>query len=168
MTLQNDSLKCNLIIITKAQFNNSIFIVNHDNPHLVTQQLLHKLISTSILIFKVCHFEQLPQTNQVSSALELTLLSSEVIFVTIFGMAGMNLGTSVSAATRSAFKFRVGTMSQLQQFHNSLISFFLFKLIYETSAILTAQNLCLCFVVLHSKFHTDFLLYIRVIHCRQQ
>ncbi|CAL6101232.1 Hypothetical_protein [Hexamita inflata] len=43
-----------------------------------------------------CHSEQPPQTTQVSSTLELTLLTSEVIFVTIFGMAGMNLGTSVS------------------------------------------------------------------------
>ncbi|CAL6084137.1 Hypothetical_protein [Hexamita inflata] len=55
----------------------------------------HKLISISYLIFQDCHSEQPPQTTQVSSALELTLLTSGVIFVTIFGMAGMNLGTSV-------------------------------------------------------------------------
>ncbi|CAL5975876.1 Hypothetical_protein [Hexamita inflata] len=55
-----------------------------------TQRYL-KLISTYDLIFQDCHSEQPPQTRQVSSALELTLLTSEVIFVTIFGMAGMNL-----------------------------------------------------------------------------
>ncbi|CAL5982327.1 Hypothetical_protein [Hexamita inflata] len=66
------------------------------NPNLVTQQHYLKLMSISYLIFQDCHFEWPPQTTQVSAALELTLLTSEVIFVTIFGMAGMNLGTSVS------------------------------------------------------------------------
>ncbi|CAL5971465.1 Hypothetical_protein [Hexamita inflata] len=66
------------------------------NPNLVTQQRYLKLISISYLIFQDCHSKQPPQTTQVSSTLELTLLTSEVIFVTIFGMAGMNLGTSVS------------------------------------------------------------------------
>ncbi|CAL6082742.1 Hypothetical_protein [Hexamita inflata] len=76
------------------------------NPNLVTQQRYLKLISISYLIFQDCHSEQPPQTTQVSSALEQTLQASEVIFVTVFGMAGMNLGTSVSVATRSASKFR--------------------------------------------------------------
>ncbi|CAL5970955.1 Hypothetical_protein [Hexamita inflata] len=97
------SLNCNLIISTKAQFNHFIFI-----PQIMTiyksklgyTQRYHKLISTSYLIFQDCHSEQPPQTTQVSSALELTLLTSEVIFVTIFGMAGMNLGTSVQVQSR--------------------------------------------------------------------
>ncbi|CAL6026973.1 Hypothetical_protein [Hexamita inflata] len=111
ITKQNDSLNCNLIISTKAQFNHSIFISQIMTIHkskLSYKQCYHKLISTSYLIFQDCHSEQTPQTTQVSSALELTLLTSEVIFVTIFGMAGMNLGTSVSAATHSASKFRAG------------------------------------------------------------
>ncbi|CAL6088205.1 Hypothetical_protein [Hexamita inflata] len=107
---QNDLLNCNLIISTKAQFNHSIFISQimtiHKSKYI--HNVTSKLISTSYLIFQDCHSEQPPQTTQVSSALELTLLTSKVIFVTIFGMAGMNLGTSVSAATRSASKFRAG------------------------------------------------------------
>ncbi|CAL5972178.1 Hypothetical_protein [Hexamita inflata] len=63
------------------------------NPNLVTQQRYLKLISISYLIFQDCHSEQPPQTTQVSSALGLTLLTSEVIFVTVFEMAGMNLET---------------------------------------------------------------------------
>ncbi|CAL6017526.1 Hypothetical_protein [Hexamita inflata] len=65
-----------------------------------------RLRYTSILIFQHCYSEQPPQTTQVSSTIELTLLTSQIIFVTIFEMAGMNLGTSVSAATSSASKFR--------------------------------------------------------------
>ncbi|CAL6054953.1 Hypothetical_protein [Hexamita inflata] len=45
----------------------------------------HKLISTSYLIFQDSHSEQPPQTTQVSSTLELRQLTSEAIFVTIFG-----------------------------------------------------------------------------------
>ncbi|CAL6010505.1 Hypothetical_protein [Hexamita inflata] len=99
---QNDSLSCNLIS-TKAQFNHSIFISQIMKIHLVTQKCYLKLISISYLIFQDCHSEQPHQTTQVSST--LILLTSEVIFVTIFGMTGMNLGTSVSAATRAS-KFR--------------------------------------------------------------
>ncbi|CAL6066472.1 Hypothetical_protein [Hexamita inflata] len=116
---QNDSLNCNLELTVTlssvlSQLNLIIPSSSHKswqstNPNLVTQQRYHKLISISYLIFQDCHYKQPPQT-QVSSALELTLLTSEVIFVTIFGMAGMNLGTSVSAATRSASKFRAGVI----------------------------------------------------------
>ncbi|CAL6032212.1 Hypothetical_protein [Hexamita inflata] len=94
----NDSLNCNLIISTKARFNHSIFISQIMTIHkskLSYTQRYHKLISTSYLIFQDCHSEQPPQTTQVSSVLELTLLTSEVIFVTIFWMAIMNLGTNI-------------------------------------------------------------------------
>ncbi|CAL5995110.1 Hypothetical_protein [Hexamita inflata] len=76
------------------------------NSKLRTLKRYHELISRLYLIFQDCHSEQHPQTTRVSSALELILFTSEANFVTIFGMAGMNLGRSVSAATRSASKFR--------------------------------------------------------------
>ncbi|CAL6071851.1 Hypothetical_protein [Hexamita inflata] len=112
---QNDSLNCNLIINTKAQFNHSIFISLIVTIHKSKLSYTKTLPQTNLNIIPHphCHSEQHPQTTQVSSALELTLLTSEVIFVTIFGMVGMNLGTSVSAATRSASKFRAGKMQQL-------------------------------------------------------
>ncbi|CAL5997765.1 Hypothetical_protein [Hexamita inflata] len=94
-------LRLNLIIPSQSRKS-----LESTNPTLGTQQRYLKLISTSYLIFQDCHSEQPPQTTQVSSALELTLLISEVIFVTIFGMAGMNLGTNVSVATRSASMFK--------------------------------------------------------------
>ncbi|CAL6048217.1 Hypothetical_protein [Hexamita inflata] len=112
--IQNDSLNCTLIISTKAQFNHSIFISQIMTIHkskLSYTQRYHKLISTSYLIFQDCHSEQLPQTTQVSSALELTLLTSEVIFVTIFGMAGMNLWKRQRILLLSLVR---GTMLQLQ------------------------------------------------------
>ncbi|CAL5993315.1 Hypothetical_protein [Hexamita inflata] len=109
-------------------------------------QRYHKLISTSYLIFQDCHSEQPPQTTQVSSALELTLLASEVSFVTIFGM---NLETSVSAATRSASK---GTL--FNQF-----------LPVQTHLLLKAKPLqyiyCIKSVFVFCKFQTDFFLYYR-------
>ncbi|CAL5991682.1 Hypothetical_protein [Hexamita inflata] len=60
-------------------------------------------------------------------------LSSEVIFVTIFGM---NLGTIVSAATRIASKFRAGN-------NDSLISFFLFRLTYSFGLQFMNNGLCI-------------------------
>ncbi|CAL6024571.1 Hypothetical_protein [Hexamita inflata] len=114
------------------------------NPNLVTQQRCLKLISISYLIFQYCHSKQPPQTTQVSSALELTLLTSEVIFVTIFGMAGMNLGTSVSAATRSASKFRAGNnVITLQSVSSCSGSFTLES---ETSAIYQLHKICVCII----------------------
>ncbi|CAL5999276.1 Hypothetical_protein [Hexamita inflata] len=88
-----------------------------------------------------------PQTTQVSSALELTLLTSEVIFVTIFGMAGMNLGTSVSAATRSASKFRAGNnVITLQSVSSCSGSFTLES---ETSAIYQLHKICVCVLLFY-------------------
>ncbi|CAL6004813.1 Hypothetical_protein [Hexamita inflata] len=49
---------------------------------LKTAKCYHKLISILYLVFKDHYSEQPPQTTQVSSALEQTLLTSEVIFVT--------------------------------------------------------------------------------------
>ncbi|CAL6019655.1 Hypothetical_protein [Hexamita inflata] len=78
------------------------------------------------------------------------LLTSEVIFVTIFGMAGMNLGIGVSAATRGASKFRAGNnVITLQSVSSSS-----FTLESETSAIYQLHKiLCLCLT------YTDFFLY---------
>ncbi|CAL6034585.1 Hypothetical_protein [Hexamita inflata] len=77
---QNDSLNCNLIIST--QFNHSIFISQIMTIHksklsyiITYNNVTTKLISISYLIFQDCHSKQPPQTTQVSSALELTLLS---------------------------------------------------------------------------------------------
>ncbi|CAL5977638.1 Hypothetical_protein [Hexamita inflata] len=110
-------------------------------------QRYHKLISTSYLIFSDCHSEQPPQTTQVSSALELTLLTSEVIFVTIFGMAGMNIGTSVSAATRSASKFRAGNnVITLQSVSSCSCSFTLES---EISAIYQLHKICVCVLLFY-------------------
>ncbi|CAL6114838.1 Hypothetical_protein [Hexamita inflata] len=123
-------LRLNLIITSSSHKS-----WQSTNPNLVTQQRYLKLISISQLIFQDCHSEQPPQTTQVSSALELTLLTSEVIlyFVTIFWMAGMNLGTSVSVATRSASKFRAGNnVITLQSVSSCLGSFTLES---ETSAM---------------------------------
>ncbi|CAL6102886.1 Hypothetical_protein [Hexamita inflata] len=64
---------------------------------------------------------------------QVLLLTSEVIFVTIFGM---NLGTIVSAATRIASKFRAGN-------NDSLISFFLFRLTYSFGLQFMNNGLCI-------------------------
>ncbi|CAL5973645.1 Hypothetical_protein [Hexamita inflata] len=123
----------------------------HKSKLSYTQRYL-KLISLSYLIFQDCHSEQPPQTTQVSSALELTLLTSEVIFVTIFGMAGMNLGTSVSAAMRSASKFRAEQFNQFlpvqahlsakYQLHKICVCVLLFYIVSSiwTSSCITASE----------------------------
>ncbi|CAL6093843.1 Hypothetical_protein [Hexamita inflata] len=139
------------------------------NPNLVTQQRFLKLISISYLIFQDCHSEQPPQTTYVSSALELTLLTSEVIFVTIFGtylqnfiiqyiIVGKNLGARVLATTRSASKFRAGNNVITLQSVSSCSG--AFTLESKTSAIYQLHKICVC-VLLHCKFHTDFFLYYR-------
>ncbi|CAL6032099.1 Hypothetical_protein [Hexamita inflata] len=85
---QNESLNCNLIISTKAQFNHSIFISQFVTIHksklsqqYVTSNQSQYHTSSSRIVS-----EQPPQTTQVSSALEL-LLTSEVIFETVFETA---------------------------------------------------------------------------------
>ncbi|CAL5997799.1 Hypothetical_protein [Hexamita inflata] len=129
-------LRLNLIIPSQSRKS-----LESTNPNLDTQQRYLKLISTSYLIFQDCHSEQPPQTSQVSSALELTLLTLEVIFVTIFGMAGMNLGTSVSAATRGASMFKSGNkVINLQSVSSCSGSFTLCN-------ILTAK-ICVCVLLL--------------------
>ncbi|CAL6040302.1 Hypothetical_protein [Hexamita inflata] len=118
------------------------------------------------LIF-YCHSEQPLQTTYVSSALELTLLTSEVIFVTIFGtylqnfiiqyiIVGKNLGARVLATTRSASKFRAGNNVITLQSVSSCSG--AFTLESKTSAIYQLHKICVC-VLLHCKFHTDFFLY---------
>ncbi|CAL6000894.1 Hypothetical_protein [Hexamita inflata] len=122
----------------------------NQNITIQTLKFYHKLISTSYLIFQDCHSEQPPQTT-VSSAPELTLLTSEVIFVTIFGMAGMNFGTSVSAATRSASKFRAGAILQLFNQFLPVQAHLLLKA--KLLQYINCIQSILCFVILHSKFH---------------
>ncbi|CAL6086476.1 Hypothetical_protein [Hexamita inflata] len=117
-----------------------------------TQRYL-KLISISYLIFWDCHYEYPPQTTQVSSALELTLLTSEVIFVTIFGMAGMNLGTSVQAATRSTS--RAGNNVIILQSVSSCLGSFTLE--SETSAIYQLHKICVCVLLFTQQVPYGFL-----------